>query len=66
MSLTSYRCSIPQCLPTVYYMQGRGFVKAEPGEARANQPSNKHLAKLTLDLSVQKLTCVHRAQINSE
>jgi hypothetical protein len=33
---------------------------------RANQPSNKHLAKLTLDLSVQKLTCVHRAQINSE
>ena len=32
---------------------------------RANQPSNKHLAKLTLDLSVQKLTCVHRAHIGS-
>jgi len=32
---------------------------------RANQPSNKHLAKLTPDLSVQKLTCVHRAHIGS-
>ena len=27
---------------------------------RAVQPSNKHSAKLTPDLSVQKLTCVHR------
>jgi len=33
---------------------------------RANQASNKHSAKLTLYPSVQKLTCVHRAQINSE
>ena len=33
--------------------------------ARADQPSNKHSAKLTPDLSVQKLTCVHRAHIES-
>ena len=32
---------------------------------RADQPSNKHSAKLTPDLSVQKLTCVHRAHIES-
>jgi hypothetical protein len=34
-------------------------------QPRADQPSNKHSAKLTPDLSVQKLTCVHRAHIES-
>jgi len=34
--------------------------------AQANQPSHKHSAKPTPDLSVQKLTCVHRAHISGE
>ena len=40
-----------------------GFIALD---TRADQPSNKHSAKLTPDLSVQKLTCVHRAHISGE
>jgi len=38
----------------------------EERKARADQPSNQHSAKLTPDLSVQKLACAHRAHISGE